>query len=416
MVGISHLSLQQLMQKMGLSQGDLIKSTALITGGGQGIGKALSRALAWLGAEVVIAEIADTGKDVEDLIKYEGGQATFIRTDVSNEANMNLLKEKIYQIYGKVDILINNAIIVTIGSIKDQPVENWRRVFNVNLMGAVLGIKLFLPQMLERKHGVIATITSDEGTAYLAPYSASKAALQSLGYSLANELGDDSGVSSFVFGPGLVDTPGGRDAFKKLAPLYKMNFEEFVKLGSVGGFEGMMPVKFTAAGFTYAIVHAQKYHGQTIDPFRPLGKFGLLPQSKEQSTDQHVKIRSIPTALKAASELKKVIISVKNETEDLNFFARKWVQRSYVKRTTLSLEDWLETIDEIIKIFQDKDLAIYSTKYKWFLSILEKLQSNFEQSKIDAEGYIKDKEKLKEALKVVEYRRKTVEVLLNELQ
>jgi NAD(P)-dependent dehydrogenase (short-subunit alcohol dehydrogenase family) len=412
---MSFLTLGELLEKMGLSKDDLSEEVAVITGGGQGIGKELSRALAKLGAKVIIAEIADTGRDVENLIKSEGGSAVFIKTDVSNEESMHDLTEKVYQLYGKVDILINNAIIFTIGSVKEQSVENWKRVFNVNLMGAVLGIKHFLPRMLERKHGVIVTITSDEGTAYLAPYSASKVALQSLGYSLANELDEDSGVSVFVFGPGLVDTPGGREAFTKLAPLYKVNFEEFVKLGSTGGFEGMMPVQYSAAGFAYAIAHAQEYHGQIIDPFRPLGVFGLLPSSKDQISNQKDPIRSFSAALEVAIKLKEVMESINKETEELNFFAKKWVQKTYVKRTSLSIQDWLDILNETITIFQNENLEKLLVKYDWLKSILKKLELNFVQSKADAKGYFKDKVKLKDALDVIEYRRKTVENLLHEL-
>ena len=287
---MSDVSLIDLLKKMGLSKIDLSEKVAIITGAGRGIGKELARALAWLGAKVVIAEISDTGKDVEKLIRSEGGKALYIKTDVSNEDSMNQLAEKVFQEYDKVDILINNAIIFSFGSILEQPLQNWDKIFKVNLKGAVIGIKLFLPGMLERKFGVIATITSDEGTAYIAPYSASKAALQSLGFSLAGEIDDATGVSIFVFGPGMVDTPGGNEAFSKLAPLYNMTLKEFIKLGSVGGFDGLMPVEYSAAGFAYTIVHAKEYHGQTADPFRPLGKAVLKGDEPKRMIEASIAI------------------------------------------------------------------------------------------------------------------------------
>lgn len=413
---MSHVALIQLIQKMGLSQTDLVEKVAIINGAGRGIGKELARALAWLGAKVIIAEIADTGKEVENLIRSEGGEALFIKTDVSDEKNMKSLAEKAFQKYGKVDILVNNAIIFTFGSILDQLPEDWKKVFDVNLIGAILGIKLFLPGMLKRKDGVIVTITSDEGTAYFAPYSASKAALQSLGYSLAGELSDDCGVSTFVFGPGMVDTLGGNEAFSKLAPLYNITFEEFIKLGSVGGFEGMMPVEYSAAGFAYTIVHAKEYHGQSADPFRPLGKFGLLPEAKKPEISQPSSAESMSNALNSANELKKVLEAVKKETEELNFFAKKWVLRVYAKRTSLSIQDWLDTINELIEQLQEKELNTFHKNRSWLNSILKKLEINFEQTKEDAEGYIKDAEKLTEALKVIEYRKNTVHSLIDALK
>lgn len=413
---MSQVSVFQLIEKMGLSRTDLVEKVAIITGAGQGIGKELARALAWLGAKVIIAEIADTGKEVEKIIRSEGGEAIFIKTDVSEEKSMKDLAKKAFMNYGKVDILVNNAIVFTFGTILDQPHKNWEKVFNVNLKGAILGIKLFLPGMLERKNGVIVTITSDEGTTFFAPYSASKASLQSLGYSLAGELSDDCGVSTFVFEPGMVDTPGGKEAFSKLAPLYNITFEEFIKLGSVGGFEGMMPVEYSAAGFAYTIVHAKEYHGQSADPFRPLGKFGLLPEAKKPEIFQPPSAESLSNSLNSAIELKEVLEAVKKETEELNFFAKKWVLRVYAKRTSLTIQDWLDTINELIEHLQEKQLNTFYKKRSWLNSILKKLETNFEKTKEDAKGYIKDADKLAEALNVIEYRRNIVQSLIDTLK
>jgi len=413
---MSDVSLIDLLKKMGLSKIDLSEKVAIITGAGRGIGKELARALAWLGATVVIAEISDTGKDVEKLIRSEGGETLFIKTDVSNEDSMNQLAEKVFQEYGKVDILINNAIIFSFGSILEQPLQNWDKIFKVNLKGAVIGIKLFLPGMLERKFGVIATITSDEGTAYIAPYSASKAALQSLGFSLAGEIDDDTGVSIFVFGPGMVDTPGGNEAFSKLAPLYNMTLKEFIKLGSVGGFDGLMPVEYSAAGFAYTIVHAKEYHGQTADPFRPLGKFGLLPHPSDSETPKSISDESLNLVINAALEAKQVLEDINKETEELNFFAKKWVKKIYTKRTSLSIQDWLDALNQLINQLHQKEFKEFFNTLSWLNSNLIKLEDHFEKSKEDAKGYIKDPEKLEEAMKALENRKKTIQSLIQSLK
>ena len=413
---MSEMSVIQLLQIMGLSQIDLANQIAVVSGSGRGIGRELSRALAWLGAKVIIAEISDSGIETETIIKSDGGEAMFIKTDVSSIESMNSLSKVIFAKYGKVDILVNNATIFTIGSILDQPIENWEKVFNVNVKGVISGIKSFLPSMKERKHGVIITMTSDEGTAFLAPYSASKAALQSIAYSLAGELSENSGVSVFVFGPGMVDTPGGNEAFSKLAPLYGVSLEEFIKLGSVGGFEGMMPVEYSAAGFAYTIVHAEDYHGQIADPFRSLGKFGLLPGTKELIISGSPTKESLYKALDSTLKLKEVLEAIDKETEELNFFAKKWVFRSYSKRTGLSIQGWLATIKDLIDIIQKGDLKAYKNKNTWFFSVLEKLEVNFEQTKADAKGYIKDPEKLKDALKELDYRKNSVKSLIEDLK
>ncbi|MBE0479917.1 MAG: SDR family oxidoreductase [Dehalococcoidia bacterium] len=264
------------MGAMGLGRGALSGKGAIVTGAGRGIGKDLARALAWLGAGVVIAEISDSGSLSERQIRDEGGSAIFVPTDVSSEKDMERLKGESLGAYGRVDILVNNAIVMFFGNICDLPQEAWERTFAVNVQGAVLGIRNFLPEMLDRREGTIVTVTSAEGMPYYAPYFASKRALRSLALSLAAELGEDAGVSSFCFAPGMVDTPGGSEAFRKLADAYGMTYEEFTNQGVNPGYEGLMPSEDCAAGFAFTIVHARHYHGQVADPFRPLDQAGLL--------------------------------------------------------------------------------------------------------------------------------------------
>jgi NAD(P)-dependent dehydrogenase (short-subunit alcohol dehydrogenase family) len=165
---------------MKLSKNELESKVAIITGAGRGIGRELAHALAWLGANVVIAEISDDGKSVETEIRENGGKALYIKTDVSNLEEMENLKKRTYEKYGKVDILVNNATIIEYGSILDQSIKAWDNAFNVNVKAAIYGIKLFLPDMVKRREGTIITMSTDEGTPYLGPYSATKSALQSL--------------------------------------------------------------------------------------------------------------------------------------------------------------------------------------------------------------------------------------------
>ncbi|MBS7633720.1 SDR family NAD(P)-dependent oxidoreductase, partial [Candidatus Bathyarchaeota archaeon] len=99
------------LERMELSRTSLSGKVAVVTGAGRGIGKELARAMAWLGAKVVIAEIADTGAEVEALIRSEGGTALFVKTNVADENSMNRLAKKTLKEFSKVDILVNNATI-----------------------------------------------------------------------------------------------------------------------------------------------------------------------------------------------------------------------------------------------------------------------------------------------------------------
>ena len=203
-----------------LNRTELQGRVAVVTGAGRGIGKETARILAYLRASVVIAEINDTGRETEQMIRAEGGQALFVKTDVSDPSSMEHLHQQILETFGDVDILVNNAVAFIPRPVLEFSVEEWDRIIAVNLRGAFLSIKTFLPRMLQRSKGVIITMGSAEAMPYMAPYSASKEGLRSLAPSLAQEVGEQSGVAVYCFGAGLVETPGMAQATRKLAPLY----------------------------------------------------------------------------------------------------------------------------------------------------------------------------------------------------
>ncbi len=174
-------------------------SVAVVTGAGQGIGRETARLLAALGASVVIAEVAEAGRETSRLIQVEGGKALFIQTDVSDPASMQALRQQSLNAFGHVDILVNNAEAFSCKTVLDLTVAEWDRIFAVNLRGAFLGIQAFLPQMLERRRGIIITMESADGMPYLAPYLASKVGLRSLAFSLAQELGAERRCLGLLF-------------------------------------------------------------------------------------------------------------------------------------------------------------------------------------------------------------------------
>ena len=422
-----------LVERMGLARDALAGKVAIVTGAGRGIGKELARALAWLGAKVIIAEIAETGAEVEALIRSEGGTALFVRTDVGDERSIQALAEKAIDTFGKVDILVNNAIIYRTGTILEVPIETWDQVYGVNLRGAVVGIKTFLPGMLERKEGTIVTLTSQEGMPYAASYFASKAALQSLGLSLAAELGEESGVSAFVFAPGMVDTPGGNQAFRAMAPSFGMSYEEFTGMGTNPGYDGLMPAEDCAAGFACTIVHAREYHGQVADPFQPLAKAGVLqdvlepkPPSKPSTTAPvSAEIPTPSSIVQCTRELEKVLEAVNKEFNELDMFRKMYAKGDFQRKSGMSIKDWLETATELVIELETLAQAVETgeteeanricAKIPWLKSNLEKLADYFKKTQKDAQGFIRDPEALSAALEALAHREKTVRSLVSAL-
>ncbi|USG99644.1 SDR family oxidoreductase [Thermococcus argininiproducens] len=416
------------LKSMDLSRDEFSGKVALITGAGRGIGKELAKVLAWLGAKVIIAEISESGAEVEEEIHSKGGTAFYFQTDVSDKKSIRKLAERILKEFGKVDILVNNATIVKTGSILDTSHEDWDESWKVNVQAAVLLVKAFLPSMVKRKDGVIVMMTSEEGMPYVAPYSASKAALNSFGLSLATELGEDSGVSVFIFAPGMVDTPGIRNAAQELAPLYGMAYDEFINQSVNPGYNGLMPAEDCAAGLAYCIAYAKDYHGQMADPFGPLAKAGLLifPTQAEGKHTNNILHRdeavSEKTAFELVEELKKIMEDVERETNELNRFARMWVRRIFRQRTGMSIKEWLGAVEELISGLQELETAIRANndtkaeqiraKLPWMITYLEKLADNFKQNMKDVEGFIKDPEALAKALETLAYRENVTRSLI----
>ncbi len=415
-------------EKLGLSREELKDKVALVTGAGRGIGKELAKALAWLGAEVIIAEINDTGKEVESEILSEGFSALFIQIDVSNEKDISRLQKQVMKKYGKVDILINNAIVYTVGSLSELSIEEWDRAYNVNIRGAMLLTKTFLSSMIERNSGVINFVTSAEGMPFMAPYFASKTALASIGHSLAAEL-EDTGISVFIFGPGMVDTPGLQYATKELAPKLGMMGTEFLNMGGNPGYDGPMPADHCAAGWAYTIVHAKDYHGQIAEPFGILlgkGLTGNKKQKKSISENKKELITILDNSLNTIQGLEAVLGKIDKELEDLGYFVKKWMSRTLTKRCGIEFNQFKMIMSEMHEnLIKSKELIAnqkldsfveLGKKFPWYNELIKRLMRHLEECKKDAKGWMKNPEELIVALNELESRENDVNQFLINLK
>ena len=164
----------------------LTDTVAVITGGASGFGAAFSQGFAAAGARVVLADVnADGGETVASAIVAAGGQASFVQTDVSRAADVAALMQAAVDRYGRIDVLINNAGIVTPKvTVADQAPEEFDRVMAVNVRSVFLGAKHVVPIMRRNPGGVIINTAS---TAALKPRTL-KAAVVTLTKALAAEL------------------------------------------------------------------------------------------------------------------------------------------------------------------------------------------------------------------------------------
>lgn len=179
--------------------------TALVTGGSRGIGAEIARALADAGMFVYV-NYRQNRKKAEDLAAEIGGVA--VCADISDEKQVEEMIKRIENECGGTDVLVNNAGIAMQKMLCDTTVDDWDRIFGVNMRGAYLVTKAAMGHMVSEKSGRILNISSmwgEVGASCEVAYSASKAALIGFTKALAKEL-SLSGITVNCITPGVIDT------------------------------------------------------------------------------------------------------------------------------------------------------------------------------------------------------------------
>lgn len=184
---------------------------AVITGGGQGIGREIALEFARQGADVVLA--ARTKENLEAVkaeVEQLGRKALAVPTDLRNEADIDNLRDKTLKVFGRCDILVNNSGIA--GPVQPMweidPAE-WQNTFDINVNGVFLTTRAFVPSMLAQKSGsvlIIGSITGKRPMLHRTPYTSAKMALVGMVRTLAWDLAD-SGVRANLISPGIVAGP-----------------------------------------------------------------------------------------------------------------------------------------------------------------------------------------------------------------
>ena len=196
---------------------DLSGKTALVTGASRGIGAAAARALAAVGAEVMIGYLLEqpAAEGVAGRIREAGGKAESLAADLTQRGEAEMLVAETVDRLGKLDILVNNAGIWSSSPTEEMTDTEWERMLAVNLSGPFHVTRAAIPH-LKATHGTIVNVSStagQRGEAFHAHYAATKGALQSWTKSLAAELAAD-GIRVNAVAPGWVETDMTRDTLQ----------------------------------------------------------------------------------------------------------------------------------------------------------------------------------------------------------
>ena len=314
-----------LIQKANIEQDVLQGANILLTGGAGGIGFETARALSFLGANVIIADIdKKKGRYAEKIINQEtnSNRVLFYYIDITNQTEIDRLYKFVEKRYSFLDTIINNATITPVGAVDKTVIADWDKSYSVNLKAPVMLIQKFLPQMKAKNRGTIVFVSSSGASPYLGAYEVLKTAQVELCNTLTYEL-ENFAINTFTISPGLVQTETAQKAIEIVSKNMNVSINDFYAMNK----NFILDSESAGVGFALSVLKATDYNGQEIGAIQVLTEFGLV---KSQIKSE------LPAGITEKKQYLRNIIQTFEEQysgwQSMNVFQKQWVLRKLLKR------------------------------------------------------------------------------------
>jgi NAD(P)-dependent dehydrogenase (short-subunit alcohol dehydrogenase family) len=377
-----------LIEKAFSLKNSLEDKVVLLTGAGGGIGFETAKALIYLGAKVIIAEV-DKAKYLVN--KFGNFSADFYEIDLSDEKQIDNMVSYIKKEYGCPDVIFNNATITPIGRVEAVPISDWDKSYAVNFRAPLRLTQLFLPLMKQRNKGTIVFVSSSGSAPYLGAYEVFKTSQVELCNTLFGEL-ENTDIKVYSIGPGLVKTETAMRGIDKISSQMGMTAAEFYQMNE----NHIIDIEEAATGFALSVLMADRYNGQEIGSMQVLLDAGFVPSSDNRNTEENDYQEIIPIVLNVIKVYREQYLGWKKR----NIFERQWVLRDFKKNVGCSADEFLNIMETMTLDINGIDLKQHANYFKKLMLYYErqyKLLQRFEKEpkklqefSIILQSYIKD--------------------------
>ena len=368
-----------LIEKLENAKNSLSGKTVLLTGAGGGIGFEAARALLYMGAAVIIAEV-DKAKGAAAAAtlaeQFPTGKVEFYAVDLSEETQIYALHEYLIKRYGFIDVLFHNACMTPMGNVEEVPIATWDKSYRVNFKAPLLLTQLFLPEMKRQNKGTIVFVPSSGAAPYMGAYEVFKTAQVELCNTLSAEL-EGSEIYTYSIGPGLVKTETAMNSIEIVAAKMGLSTTQFYAMND----KHILKVEDAGVGFALSVLYAKRYSGQEIGSIAPLIDSGLyadVPSTAD--TEMNKELLS----------LLKSVTTVYHEQylgwQQRSIFERQWVLRDFKKFVGISAEQFENDMNVLIADLTTENkinLASYKARFEklsGYYTHQHKLLQSFEKN------------------------------------